>query len=58
MVFFYSMDQEQVKNSDKCGISWNPEYGATNNWTRLHMSLPHQSVLIQFIEITVCVFVR
>lgn len=59
-IFFYSMDQEQVKNPDKYGISWNLEYGATNNCTNLHTSLPRQSILIEFFEITIsiCIFVR
>lgn len=50
------MDQKQSKKSDQYGISWNPEYGPTNNCTNLHMSLPHESVLVEVIEITV--FVR
>jgi hypothetical protein len=55
-ILFLSMDQEQSKKPDQYGLSLNPEYGATNNCTNLHMSLPHQSVLVEVIEIPV--FVR
>lgn len=34
------------KKPDQYGISLNPEYGDTSDCTNLHMSLPHQSVLV------------
>lgn len=47
-ILFQFIDQEQSKKPDQHGISWNTQYGASNNCTNLHMSLPHQSVLIKF----------
>ena len=55
---FHSMDQEQSKKPGQYGISWNPEYDATNNCTNPHMSLSHQSVLVEGMEISLFVRVR
>ena len=43
-----------IEKPDQFSISWNPEYGATNNCTNLHMSLPHQSILVDVINSRIC----
>lgn len=53
---FHSIDQGQSKKPDQYSLSWNPKYGDTTDQFNLHMSLSHQSVLVEVIEITV--FVR
>jgi hypothetical protein len=49
-------DRSEGKKADKYDISWNPEYGATNNCNNPHMSLPHQSVPLEVEVIQIPVF--
>lgn len=58
-ILLYSIsyiDRDQSKKPDpEYGISWNPLYDATNNCTNSHMSLSHQSVLVEGMGIPIFV---
>lgn len=41
-ITYTDREQSKKKSQTQYGISWNPEYHATNNCTNSHMSLSHQ----------------
>lgn len=43
-ITYTDREQSKKKNQTQYGISWNPEYDATNNCSNSDMSLSHQSV--------------
>lgn len=50
VTLLHYMAGEQSKSQTQYGISWNPEYDATNNCTNPQMPLSHQSLLVELVE--------
>jgi hypothetical protein len=46
---FHSIDQEQSKKPDQYGLSWNPEYGDTNDQST-YVSLPSIGTVLYYLK--------